>query len=240
MSIVNKMSLVKLSNGDFLQFFTNTIGYAISDPNLGVILQPMSNLLPRLELSYKKESLSTETAMLIELDVKRDNSYLRVKKLAEGHLYDDENPANKAAAQAIVKLIKFYGGSKLAYEDMNKETADITSFVTDCTQKYANEINQLGLNGPVSFLSANNENFNNYYKQRDALSAQMNNIVPFYKLRKPAIVAYKNFTNDLMSLARINPALEMQVKNVIDLLNANSKHYELLIPKKVKEVQMEE
>jgi hypothetical protein len=60
-----------------------------------------------------------------------------------------------------------------------------------------------------------------------------------YKLRKEATLAYKNYTNDLMSLARINPSIEPQIDAVINRLNTEIKQFELLIPKKVKKEVVE-
>ena len=227
---IKSIGISRLDSGNFYQFTSNIVDIAQSEPLVQKILLPVSEWLPQMTESFKKEKQTQETQQIVALDRFRDRAFLKIDRMVFAFLIDDRTPANIVAAEKIEVFIKQYEGADLTRFDYNKESAYITNFVTDVTAHAAAELDTLNLTADVTYLANCNTNFINYYAQRGDAASLLSNVVPFSRLRKQVKSDLDNFLNDVPSVARINPAATPQIEALISRINVEIDKFKLLIP----------
>ena len=230
MNQVKTIGITQLNNGDFYQFNENIVAIVSNEPLAAGVIQPLAIKIPIMLNSYKKELLTTETQQIVALDIKRDRAYLKFKYITAGYAFDDEKLANSDASKKIQTFIDQHGGGKLINFDYNKETANITSLVTDIQTHAVAELTTLGLNGALTFLETTNNEFKTFYASRGDAASVLANVPPFYKLRKEVSEVYRTFTNDLESLQRFLPANAATIADLITRVNVEIDKFRLLVP----------
>ena len=232
MSEVENFNLVRLNNGDFYQFFENIVTIVLKEPLAATIIQTMALDQPILLNAYKKEKLTEETKQIVLLDELRDRAILKLKAQLEAYTFDDENPGFSAAAFKLLTFISQHGSGKLIYFDYNKETASITSLVSDVRMHATTELNLLNLKNTLDYADLKNTTFKDYYATRGDAASVLVGTPPFYKLRKEVTTHYRTMTNDLESLQRfVAPADSTKVKDLITRVNVEIDKFKLLVPK---------
>ena len=231
MSKIKSIAASQLNNGDFYQLMENTAAIASAEPALAGVAEALLTMAPIMTNSFRKELQTLETKQIVALDELRDRGFVKIKRIVEGYLYDDNVPANMEAAKLLQTFVKLYGGADLIKFDYNKQTAFVTNFVID-VQTHANSAaDTLGLGRSFKYLADCNERFKEFYSQRGDAAAIMVNLPPFYKLRKEVLVLFQNFITDVDSLQRFNPAAAPQVEAIINRLNVEIDKFRLLVPR---------
>jgi len=235
MTTVNNFYFYQLGNGDFYQFTENVVSIVQKEPATVGIIQTLKADCPPLLESYKKEQLTEETKQIVELDRLRDRAYMKIKLHIDGYTYDDQNPGYSQAANKLLTFVVQHGNAKLIRFDYNKETASISSLVSDVRNHAGNELDLLKLKPAVDFLEERNLKFKDFYATRGDAASVLKNTPPFYKLRREVSDHYRTMIADLESLQRFMPDKAAQIGDVITRLNVEIEKFKLLIPKPPKD-----
>ena len=230
MNEIKSIYYARLNNGDFYQFIENIVTIVSNEPLAAGVIQVLATDQPILLNSYKKELLTEETKQIVLLDLRRDRAYTKFKTIVEGFAYDDETPANAAAAKKLLTFIKQHGAGKLVSFDYNKETASITSLIADCRDHAGTELVTLNVKSMLDFLETCNAKFKDFYATRGDAASVLANVTPFYKLRKEVGDHYKTMVNDLESLQRFIPASAAKIGDLITRVNVEIDKFRLLVP----------
>ena len=235
MNKVEIFYLTRLNNGDFYQFIENTVTIVKNEPLAAAVIATLATDQPILLNSYKKEKLTEETRQIMFLDEQRDRAFVKFKTLIEGYTFDDENPGFSAAAFKLLTFVGQHGSGKLIYFDYNKETASITSLVSDVRLHAATELNLLNLKNTLDYIEVKNNAFKEYYATRGDAASVLVGTPPFYKLRKEVSTHYKTMINDLESLQRfVTPADSSKITDLITRVNVEIGEFKLLVPSQPK------
>lgn len=227
---VKSINYSRLNNGDFYQFIENIVTLVSKEAIAAAIIETLAASQVVLLNSYKKEQLTEETKQIVFLDLKRDRAYLKFKYTVESFAFDDETPGNIKAAATLQTFIKQHGSGKLIAYDYNKETASITSLVTDCKDHANDELVALNVTASLNFLETCNIEFKTFYSSRGDAASILANVKPFYKLRNVVGKEYKTFVNDLESLQRFIPASAEAIGSLITRVNVEIDKFRLLVP----------
>ena len=229
MKTVNKIHRSRLSNANFYQFIENIVKVVSSEPITKNLISTLNDDLHDLQNAFKKEQLTEETKKIVALDLLRDRAFMKIKLLVEAYQYEDENPELLKASQELFTLIKLYGSGKLIRFDYNKETASISNFVNDARNKFASQLEKLGLSASLNYLEICNNDFKNYYATRNDVASQFEDFISFSRLRIEVNEHYKTFAKDIESLQRFIPENAAIIEEVINRVNVEIDKFKLLI-----------
>jgi Family of unknown function (DUF6261) len=231
MTQIIKFNAKTLASGIYYQFIDSIVAISQTEPLVSGISTNLVADVSSLQNSFKKEQLNDETAQIVALDQLRDRAFGKIRRLAEAYTFDDQSPANIAAAEKILNLIEYYGKGDLIKFEYNKESAYITNFIKDLADNAQDAVDALKLSDDIAYLKTCNDNFIAQYAKRGDAAQGLADIVPFYKLRKTVAEHYNNFIADLQSLQRIDKPNAAKFEAVIGRINIEIDKYKLLTPK---------
>lgn len=193
---------------EFLQFLTNALQIIESnDPaSLKIVTQytALETADAALNKEYKKQTSSSITATLIELDERRDRAYTGILRVVSGFELHYE-VEKRAAAQRIGLIGNKYGAgvTRLRYQ---QETGEIRCLVGDLQADAAAvaAIAELGLTGWVEEMRVANQAFDTAYVQRSQEMAGDSSQV--ITLRATALEKWLELTAHLTAHATLTPS----------------------------------
>jgi hypothetical protein len=200
MRVTELINLTQLNHGDFLQFNINILAIAVQHPILEAVSSQFRDDVTLLESAYLKESLTLETKKVIALDKERDAAYLYFKLRVEAEAFNWKFPEKVAAATRITSLINQHGGWSATRYDYNKATATFRSFVEAVNTQQAAALQELGLAEELHAIDEANNAFSVFYSLRNQLTAELNTVPAFYKLRPVVRESYKKVIKALESM----------------------------------------
>ncbi|HEY4787046.1 MAG TPA: DUF6261 family protein [Bacteroidales bacterium] len=219
----------KFRNSEIVQFFADVLGICKQQKaetlQLAVQTNNLSKESTRLSAIFKITQGSSFTDKVIELDHRRDDYIIGIRKYAEALIYHFEQ-ATQDAAVAIVASFDKYGKKiyKLNYE---AETITVTSLAKDWTADtvLAAAIVKLNLTAWVEELKTSNNLFNEVYLTRTGENATKEDI-KFIELRKSSITYFRELVTHIESRATI--AGDASYDPLIRALNVLIQKYNLV------------
>ena len=155
---------------EYIQFLSNVFQIMEANDAATLLVQPqtsaLENAMGDLDAEYKRQTSSTITATLAELDERRDNAFTGIQRVVSGfELHFD--PAKVTAAQRIGLVFSKYGlgVTRLRYQ---QETGEINAIIQDLSgdPAVAAALTALGLDAWVTELMTANSAFDGAYVQR--------------------------------------------------------------------------
>ncbi|MCD8135266.1 MAG: DUF6261 family protein [Parabacteroides gordonii] len=220
---INKISVSRMNNGaHFLyntDFYTRVEADTVVKEKIAEALGRYKQAIDLEDEALKVSQKSLNTDKIAAFDSKRDTLFIAVKSIVKAQL-TVSNPEIHDAAVKIMQLIKDYGID--VKSQLDKETGLMVNLIYDLENKYAGEIEKLGLNLFLSQLKEVNNNVRIYTDSRNKELLEK----PAYKLseaRKLTDTAYQ----EVVKLINAHAALEGDAlyKNLITLQNQEIVHY---------------
>ena len=168
--MIDAIELKNFRNGEYIQFIKDACTLVIAnDPALlNVVPQQtaLSTKVGELEGLFKTTTANPITSDLVALDEERDQAINGLTAVVKGYTYHFE-PAINNAASLLTENLKLYG-SGVAVQNLQAETATITSIVGDWENKpdLAAAVGALHLNDWLTHLKTANEKFATKYIER--------------------------------------------------------------------------
>lgn len=220
---INKISVARMNNG--AHFLYNTDFYARIDADTAV-KEKLTDALARYKqaidledeaLKVSQKSLNTDK--IAEFDSKRDSLFIAIKSIVKAQLAVANVDVHDAAVK-IAQLIKDYNID--TKEQLDKETGLMLNLIYDLENKYADEVEKLGLGLFLSQLKDSNFSVRTFTDKRNKELLEK----PAYKLaeaRKFTDTAYQ----EVVKLINAHAALEGDAlyKNLITMQNQEIVHY---------------
>lgn len=220
---INKISVARMNNG--AHFLYNTDFYARIDAETAV-KEKITEALARYKqaIGFEDEALkisqkSLNSDKIAEFDSKRDSLFIAIKSIVKAQLAVSD-PAIHEAAIRVSQLIKDYNIK--TKDQLDKETGLMLNLINDLENKYAAEVEKLGLGMFLTQLKESNFSVRNYTDSRNKELLEQ----PAYKLaeaRKITDAAYQ----EVVKLINAHAAVEGDAlyKNLITLQNQEIVHY---------------
>ena len=177
MFTINTFSISKLNNAEFTGFMINLqkaittndptkLGLVEVLPNFGTTLQ---KLIDQVYTSTGSEF----TAAMLEADVKRDQTYKRIRLRLQMVEVAEDNPSIKAVKDVVKTHLLAKYTSKVPQLPYQEESAILQGFIYDLNDKLgSNGINALGISDDMAALEDANDSFIAAYNQRAAERAE--------------------------------------------------------------------
>lgn len=220
---INKISVARMNNG--AHFLYNTDFYARIEADT-TVKEKLTDALPRYKqaidledeaLKVSQKSLNTDK--IAEFDSKRDSLFIAIKSIVKAQLAVSNADVHDAAVK-VSQLIKDYNIAPK--EQLDKETGLLVNLIYDLENKYADEIEKLGLGLFLTQLKESNFSVRTYTDNRNKELLEK----PAYKLAEA-----RKFTDtiyqEVVKLINAHAALEGDAlyKNLITLQNQEIVHY---------------
>ncbi|WP_278625698.1 DUF6261 family protein [Parabacteroides gordonii] len=220
---INKISVVRMNNG--AHFLYNTDFYARIDAETAVkekIMEALARYKQAIDLedeALKISQKSLNTDKIAEFDSKRDSLFIAIKNIVKAQLAVSDTTVHDAATR-VSQLIKDYNIK--TKDQLDKETGLMLNLINDLENKYAAEVEKLGLGMFLTQLKESNFAVRNYTDSRNKELLEQ----PAYKLaeaRKITDAAYQ----EVVKLINAHAAVEGDslYKNLITLQNQEIVHY---------------
>ena len=177
MFTINSFSISKLNNAEVTGFYIN-VQKAItnSDPaKLGLteVLPNFSSTLQKLIDQVYTTTGSEFTAAMLDADVKRDQTYKRIRLRLQMVEVAEDNPAIKAVRDVVKTHLLAKYTSKVPQLPYQEESAILQGFLFDLDDKLGDEgISALGLSDDMAALEEANDAFISAYNQRSTERAE--------------------------------------------------------------------
>lgn len=192
---------------EYIQFLTNALQVIESnDPGELQVLPQVTGLetaTSALDGEYKRQTNSSITATLIELDERRDNALTGMLRVVSGFALHFET-AKRDAARRIGLVVNKYGSgvARLRYQ---QETGEIRSLVGDLRNDAAASAAMalLGLTGWLNELDAANQEFDAAYVLRSQETAGDSS--QLLVLRAAALAKWQELAAHLTAHATLTP-----------------------------------
>ena len=207
---------VKLEPADFkkfrvsesVQFFTdaNTICRTYSVTNLAKQIADFKKTSKELDIAYKQKLKSDFTAVLSELDSRRDNALTCLAKIANGYV-NHYKPNKQEASVQITNCVKKYG-SRIYDKNYQAETAILANLGDDLFSTMTSQLNLLHLKDVAQEMVDANTLFNQVYLERISETAK-NEMDSAGEFIKDALIAYRTLTNHITAYNTISPSNEL-------------------------------
>lgn len=227
---INEIALSRQRNAEHFQFQTD-FKTQVEKSNatvLGIETQ-FNNYLPKY--ANEREALvyiskSSQTDLLGNSDSYRDHIFRGLcdtVRAACNHFI----PAKAEAARKLMIVFDTYGN--LTSEAYDEETAKITSLVSDLQEKYANEINLLGVGEWIDELKASNIRFvdvknNRYTEETTKTTLRMKQV------RKETDQMYQDMINRINAQILLNG--ETNYKEFVIAINQRIENAKLVLAKR--------
>ncbi len=216
--MIQTINIKRYRVAEYIQLLTNAAKIIESnDPGSLKILTQQTTLIEaveNLDKEYKKQTSSSITATLVELDTRRDNAFTGILRVIAGYeLHYDADKRN--AAQRISLIFNKYGSdvTRLRYQ---QETGEIRSLVGDLQANAAivSDVATLGLTDWVAELAEANQAFDAAYVARSQEMAGDSSQV--IALRATAQEKWEALSAHLTAHATLTPS-ELYTKTIAEL-----------------------
>jgi len=177
MFTINTFSISKLNNAEFTGFMIN-LQKAITTADaskLGLteVMTPFGTTLEKLIDQVYTSTGSEFTAAMLEADVKRDQTYKRIRLRLQMVEVAEDNPSIKAVKDVVKTHLLAKYTSKVPQLPYQEESAILQGFIYDLNDKLgSNGINALGISDDMAALEDANDSFIAAYNQRAAERAE--------------------------------------------------------------------
>lgn len=220
---INKISVARMNNG--AHFLYNTDFYTRIDADTAV-KEKLTEVLARYKqaidledeaLKVSQKSLNTDK--IAEFDSKRDSLFIAIKNIVKAQLAVSDTAVHDAATK-VSQLIKDYNIK--TKDQLDKETGLLVNLINDLENKYAAEVEKLGLEMFLTQLKESNFAVRNYTDSRNKELLEQ----PAYKLAEARKFTDKAY-QEVVKLINAHAALEGDAlyKNLITLQNQEIVHY---------------
>ena len=177
MFLINSFSISKLNNAEITGYYIN-VQKAITSgdtPNLGLseVLPAYSAKLQQLIDQVYTTTGSEYTAAMLAADVKRDQTYKRIRLRLQMVDVAEDNAAIKAVKDVVKTHLLAKYGAKVPQLPYQEESAIIQGFIYDLHDKLGNDgMAALGLTEDVTALDDANTAFITAYNARSVERAE--------------------------------------------------------------------
>ena len=177
MFTINTFSISKLNNAEVTGFYIN-VQKAITTADasklgLSEVMTPYSTTLEKLIDQVYTTTGSEFTAAMLEADVKRDQTYKRIRLRLQMVEVAEDNPSIKAVKDVVKTHLLAKYTSKVPQLPYQEESAILQGFIYDLNDKLgSNGINALGISDDMAALEDANDSFIAAYNQRAAERAE--------------------------------------------------------------------
>lgn len=164
---INKISVARMNNG--AHFLYNTDFYTRIDTETGVkekITEALARYKQAIDLedeALKVSQKSLNTDKIAEFDSKRDSLFIAIKNIVKAQLTVSD-PLIHDAAIKVSQLIKDYNIN--TKDQLDKETGLMLNLINDLENKYAAEVEKLGLGMFLTQLKDSNFSVRSYTESR--------------------------------------------------------------------------
>ena len=171
MFTINTFSISKLNNAEVTGFYIN-LQKAITTADaskLGLteVMTPYGATLEKLIDQVYTTTGSEFTAAMLEADVKRDQTYKRIRLRLQMVEVAEDNPSIKAVKDVVKTHLLTKYTSKVPQLPYQEESAILQGFLFDLNDKLgSNGINALGISDDMAALEDANDSFIAAYNQR--------------------------------------------------------------------------
>ena len=171
MFTINTFSISKLNNAEFTGFMIN-LQKAITTADasklgLSEVMTPFGTTLEKLIDQVYTSTGSEFTAAMLEADVKRDQTYKRIRLRLQMVEVAEDNPSIKAVKDVVKTHLLAKYTSKVPQLPYQEESAILQGFLYDLNDKLgSNGINALGISDDMAALEDANDSFIAAYNQR--------------------------------------------------------------------------
>ena len=171
MFTINTFSISKLNNAEFTGFMIN-LQKAITTADasklgLSEVMTPFGTTLEKLIDQVYTSTGSEFTAAMLEADVKRDQTYKRIRLRLQMVEVAEDNPSIKAVKDVVKTHLLTKYTSKVPQLPYQEESAILQGFLFDLNDKLgSNGINALGISDDMAALEDANDSFIAAYNQR--------------------------------------------------------------------------
>ena len=177
MFTINSFSISKLNNAEVTGFYINLQkAITTNDPTkLGLIevLPNFGTTLQKLIDQVYTTTGSEFTAAMLDADVKRDQTYKRIRLRLQMVEVAEDNPAIKAVRDVVKTHLLAKYTSKVPQLPYQEESAILQGFLFDLDDKLGDEgISALGLSDDMAALEEANDAFISAYNQRSTERAE--------------------------------------------------------------------
>ena len=184
-----------------------------------------SALLDKGLLQIKKNQETEEIARLDRLRDLSLSAFNRQLKVYELSI----NPAFVAAYKAITIVVKNY--KNLATLNYEAESNGIDNLIADFTGPvYAPHIATLNMSAFVASIKTTNDDFKELFSKRTT-DISFTEVFDMKEIRKTAFANYTNYTQYVLSLARVNTG-DAYYNNILNIINQTRKYYSDLLAKR--------
>ena len=177
MFTINTFSISKLNNAEFTGFMIN-LQKAITTADasklgLSEVMTPFGTTLEKLIDQVYTTTGSEFTAAMLDADVKRDQTYKRIRLRLQMVEVAEDNPAIKAVRDVVKTHLLAKYTSKVPQLPYQEESAILQGFLFDLDDKLGDEgISALGLSDDMAALEEANDAFISAYNQRSTERAE--------------------------------------------------------------------
>ena len=171
MFTINTFSISKLNNAEVTGFYIN-VQKAITTADasklgLSEVMTPYGTTLEKLIDQVYTTTGSEFTAAMLEADVKRDQTYKRIRLRLQMVEVAEDNPSIKAVKDVVKTHLLAKYTSKVPQLPYQEESAILQGFIYDLNDKLgSNGINALGISDDMAALEDANDSFIAAYNQR--------------------------------------------------------------------------
>ena len=168
--MINAIELVRLRNAEYLQLMKDFVSIVErNDPttlNVTSKLTDLQTKVGEMDVLFKKILANENTAVLLNIDKKRDDCINGILLVAQGFEYHFEENI-RMAAEKIATNIRFYGAG-IAKQNYQAETATLTNIINDWENKaeLVAALSTLNLTAWKDELKIQNNTFNSVYLDR--------------------------------------------------------------------------
>ena len=176
-------------------------------------------------LQIKKNQETDEIARLDRLRDLSLSAFNRQLKVYELSI----NPAFVAAYKAITIVVKNY--KNLATLNYEAESNGIDNLIADFNSPaYAPHIATLNMGAFLGSIAAANDDFKVLFSKRTT-DISFTEVFNIKEIRKTAFANYTNYTQYVLSLARVNTG-DAYYNNILNIINQTRKYYSDLLAKR--------
>lgn len=220
---INKISVARMNNG--AHFLYNTDFYARIDADTAVkekltaVLARYKQAIDLEDEALKISQKSLNSDKIAEFDSKRDSLFIAIKNIVKAQLTVSDTGIHEAAIR-VSQLIKDYNIK--TKDQLDKETGLMLNLINDMENKYAADVEKLGLGMFLTQLKESNFSVRNYTDSRNKELLEQ----PAYKLaeaRKITDVVYQEVVKQINAHAALEG--DALYKNLITLQNQEIVHY---------------
>ena len=171
MFTINTFSISKLNNAEVTGFYIN-VQKAITTADasklgLSEVMTPYGTTLEKLIDQVYTTTGSEFTAAMLEADVKRDQTYKRIRLRLQMVEVAEDNPSIKAVKDVVKTHLLAKYTSKVPQLPYQEESAILQGFLFDLEDKLgSNGINALGISDDMAALEDANNSFIAAYNSR--------------------------------------------------------------------------